>query len=165
MLAPPEKPEAAPEKPATPPVKRRRIITLTNRAPISIIEDDWPIKAQGLYADNFNGADAPYGWEMAIRVREQDMKEKGPDGYRHSGMHIVHANYSSSAEDMDEDYIANQIVRVGRLLNWSEANDELYKHILEVGEELRTRINHEGRRAFVTHIVDRCFASLGPQMT
>lgn len=144
------------------PERKQRIVTLTNRAPIRIIEEDWPILAEGRYADNLIGSEAPFGWDMSIRVRMQDMKQPDKYGYKHYGKYLIHAHFSSQAEDDPEDFTGNQIVRVGRLLTWEEAQEDLWRHIKEVGEELRERINCEKLRRYVTNTVDRCFADLAP---
>jgi hypothetical protein len=134
------------------PVVKHRTITLTNRAPIRIIEDQWPVIAEGKCGYDITGA--PYGWEISIRVRREDkfttMEPR----------HIIHAHYTSFDDnERDED---NQTVRVGHLLDGREALANLWKHILEVGDELRERIANEHMRKHVVHAVDGCFAKLPP---
>jgi hypothetical protein len=152
MLAPPEKPKPIPEQPAPAPEPKRRTITLTNRAPIRIIEDKWPVIAQGLEGDD---CQAPWGWEIAVRVRHETGK-----GYTR---YIIHANYETHDETREFCLISNQRIRVGRIIDCYEAAKNLWKHILEVGEELRVRINNEKLRRHVTNAVDKCFASLTPR--
>lgn len=162
MLAPPEKPDSVP--PAAPAAPKRRIITLTHKAPISIIEEDWEVIGQGFAASSHAGSDCPSGcgWDMNIRVRHQDMKRPDQRGHRYSGMYLIHASYVARYDEDEENDIENQVVRVGRVLSWDEAQHNLWDHIMEVGEELRERISHQGRKHHATLIVDRCFASLKP---
>jgi len=138
--------------PATALVEKRRTITLTNRAPISIIEDEWPVIAQGQC-----GEDAPDGspyqdWDITIRVRVQ---KKG--GHRA----LIHANYKYHC-DADEEW---HQARVGRLMDVasSRSDHEVWKTILEVGDELRERMQPEGMRKYVTYALDACFAQLPPR--
>lgn len=144
MLAPNPTPETNPPAPK-PAEKKRRTITLTNRAPISIVEMDWPI-----IAESKCGEDAPDGaplieWEITFRYRL----------HRH-GSAIVYAGYSYSNE-LDETY---QKARVGRVLNMMHTDEDLWKAILETGEELRERIGIENLRKHVRGVVDRLFAEL-----
>ena len=48
--------------------KKFRIISLTNRSPIQIVEADWPVIAQGSCGEDVDGP--PWGWSMNIRVRK-----------------------------------------------------------------------------------------------
>jgi hypothetical protein len=145
MLAPTEKPERLPEGPPAAP--KRRTITLTNRAPISIIEADWPVVAEGGCGYEVDGA--PYGWKIEIRVRH----ERGI-----SQRTIIHAKYVYWDDEGDDD----QTVRVGRILSQSEALNHLCQDILMVGEELRSRIAMEPMARHVVYAVDACFAALPP---
>jgi len=49
---------------------RRRTITLTNQAPIRIVEDEWPVIAQGAHGADLSSE--PFGSEIAIRVRREN---------------------------------------------------------------------------------------------
>jgi len=157
--------EPAPEKPAEP---RRRTITLTNRAPISIVEDDWPVIAQG--TGGFSHPGDLWGYKMSIFVRkEKEIADPLIRGYVHGGRYVVHAKYNCYGDEGDEqDW---QTVRVGHVLERDDgcvnmpfhgqpASSKLWKCILDVGHELRERIENEGLRKKVTGIVDRCFAGL-----
>jgi hypothetical protein len=146
MLAPTEKPERLPEQPQAEP--KHRTITLTNRAPISIIEADWPVTAEGTCG--YDVPDAPFGWTINIRVRH----ERGS-----LGRTIIHAKYVYWDDDADHGD-ENQIVRVGRVLSQSDALNHLWQDILQVGDELRIRIANAKLAANVIYAVDACFAAL-----
>jgi hypothetical protein len=138
-----------PDKPE--PVVKVRTITLTNRAPIKINEDDWPIIAQGQVGEDW----VEYGWNVAIRVRRCELKQ-----HWQSGHYIIHANYVFNSPDEDD----GQRVRVGRVVTtYMISTESLWKHIAEVGEELKTRIMHPKHCTCATFAIDECFASLPAQ--
>lgn len=159
MLAKTPAAEAAP-----PPAEiKHRTITLTNRAPIRIVEDEWPVIAQGRCADD--NPDAPWGWKIEIHVRRE----------MRFGRYLIHANFHHW--DESEEY--SERVRVGRLLTENEACLNLYKYILAVGEELRQRLGprylyssdkrqehekvlYEKMSRNIRHALDDCFANLPP---
>lgn len=139
--------------PAKPPVEDKyRTVTLTNRAPIRIKEDEWPIIGEG---GTGSGPDIPdeWSWEIKFVVRHSKY------GHR-LGIHdriLIHAVYVKNDEN-DEKY---QKVRVGRLLK-DNAIFHLWKNMLEVADEMRERILDEKLCRFVTHALDNCFANLKP---
>lgn len=134
---------------------KRRTITLTNRAPIRIVEDQWPVIAEGL--NSSGGADeCPWGWKADVRVRHETKSDKE----RHPALgrrYLIHAKYSEWDETEDEYFD----VRVGRIISGDDAARKLWEHILAVGNELRERIDAK-YHVRVTHAVDRCFAKLSP---
>lgn len=145
-------PEPKPEKPAAPAEKKYRTITLTNRAPLKIVEEEWPIIAKGeCGTDDSYGC--PWGWTMEMRVRR--------DKY---GRVIIHAKYYCYDENVETFTDDNQMVRVGRYLSAHEAEKSLWQVILEVGEEMRSRIGIEKLKRHVVYVTDAVFASLDPQL-
>jgi|SRR5580765_6945598 hypothetical protein len=138
-----------PQQPSKPEPRKFRIITLTNRAPVQIVEADWAELFSGGCGDD--DPDAPWGWSINIRVRKGNF----------FGPHfIIAAKYKAWDESSDRNDGTNQVVRVGRLLNAGQAATALAKNILEVGEELRSRILLERLRKYVTYAVDECMAEL-----
>jgi hypothetical protein len=134
-----------PKSVAVPPEPKMRTITLTNRAPIQIDETEWPVIAQGTCGWEHPGFCA--GWNIEFRVRHGKWKT------------IIHANYASWEEDREDN---DQKVRVGRVITNHEAASDLWKHMLEVGEELRSRIAAERLKKHVVYALDECFANLKP---
>lgn len=144
-----------PIKPEPPPVVKERTITLTNRPPMKIVEDEWPIISQGVACYKVSGA--PYEWEIAIRVRGRKTEYGKPSWY------IVHASYSTWDDDVQPDDDSdkdNQRVRVGHYFFQRHDSNDLTKHIVEVGEELKARILNKNMLVYVVFAVDRCFANL-----
>jgi hypothetical protein len=130
---------------------KRRTITLTNRAPIQIVEDDWPVVAQGACSWDYP-SDPGLGWKIEMRIRVHRL---------HNWRVIIHANYEYAWDYEDDE--RNQTIRVGRLLK-IDTPQKIWKHILEIGEELRERISDDSSRKYVTPVLDQCFANL-PALT
>jgi hypothetical protein len=130
---------------------KHRTITLTNRAPIKIVEGDWPIIAQGIVGQDWG----EFGWECAFRIR-RCQKE---NGHWPAGDYIIHANYHFNSPGEQD----SQRVRVGRYIPAHDAAGNLWKRISEVGEELKSRIMADKHRQCATFAIDECFANLPAQ--
>jgi len=71
--------------------------------------------------------------------------------------YIIHANYKFY---VDDNHDACQTVRVGRVISHDQMAVGLWPHMVEVGEELKARLNREGMVKHAQHAIDQCFANL-----
>lgn len=147
--------------PPTPAVEQKhRTITLTNRPPLDIVEDNWPIIAEGKIGEPC--PDCPWQWSIEIRVR-QNSQPSAVRWYTHDS-YIVYANYDIT-DETEDDCAHDQHIRVGHVLYAHDHTWSLNEHILAVADELRVRIKSDRLRQEVTHAVDRCFAALPAQIS
>lgn len=156
---------------------KTRVITLTNRAPIRINEDEWPIMAQSAVGRDIWFEGDQYGWVIQIffrrRKRAPDHKRTWADDYK---VHeIIHAKYDyRTPYDDSESNVGDrsQVVRVGRMLCFTvctidgrmecQSIDDQWRHIKEIGDELRERIDNVEHRRQVTNAIDKLFEELEP---
>jgi len=146
---------------------KTRTITLTNRAPIRIVEDDWPILAQGYVGQGEHGDE--YGWTIQIILRKHREKRELYDVHE-----IIHAKYEyrDPMDEVEPLEAKNQTVRVGRMLAFydnlvdgrlrCQSIDDIWRHIRETGDELRERITNVEHRRQVVNAIDKLFADLPP---
>jgi len=136
-----------PTPPAAAPAKKSRTISLTGRAPISIVEDDWPLIAEGWSGwDDSNGA--PFSFNVRFKVRQG----------KHAQM-IVYGVFDYWEEDSPS---SSQAVRVGRHVTVIHDHD-LWTHMRETAQEMRDRVLNEKLKKHVTLALDNCFEKLKPQ--
>jgi hypothetical protein len=153
--------------PAPQPVKHRTI-TLTNNAPIRIIEDEWPVLCEAATGTEDG---PPWGWDMRFHVRKHKPRkaDMGVNLIDDRG-YIIYATFRTFDETNEDSQDLNQTVRVGRRFSAKQAyiiqhadgtyTDKLCKQMSEVANELRERILNEKLRKYVTVVLDRCFADL-----
>ena len=124
---------------------KTRTITLTGRAPVKIVEDNWPIIAHGHWLDHDNQyeSQANRRWRIDIRVRQHA-----------DGRAIVYGVYDYDTAFQGE---ACEVHRVGSLLN---AGADLPAAIKAEGKALIDRIIDEVLHRHVCDSVDACIADL-----
>lgn len=122
-----------------------RTITLTDRSPVKIREDQWPVIAHGSYEqfDNQHRFQANRITDIDIRVRvHQD------------GRAIVYGIYDYTSRFQNE---VSLVVKTGRLC---EIGADLPAAILAVGQELIDRLEDRADSATVRDVVAECIAEL-----
>jgi hypothetical protein len=145
---PPRKHE--PEKPEKPPEPKSLTIKLTNRCPIKIVEDQWPVIANG------GEGDEESTWGVYLRVLQNGNRL------------IVYGVYSF---DYRGDYGDTIRHHAGRFLDWGDIKTrdgvilnhdfkELREAIVAVADDLRQRIAYSDHKRGVMFATDACFASL-----
>ena len=121
---------------------KKRTITLTDRAPVKIQEEEWPIIAHGHHKD-FDGQyefQSNRTTELNIRVRRHE-----------DGRVIVYGVYSYSTNWQGEN---GHTARTGYVIDDRET---LIESIKQVGSDLETRgVDNE----VVRIVVDACIADL-----
>lgn len=123
-------------------MSNHRTITLSNRPPVKIVEDDWPVLAVGSY-EHFDGqirAQATRTKELTVRVRQHA-----------DGRAIVYGVYEYSTAHQGERDVT---WRVGYLLT---PTGDIMQAIRRVGSELSERDVDED---IVRTAVQGCIADL-----
>ena len=122
---------------------KKRTITLTDRAPVNILESDWPVIAAG----SFEHYDNQYRFQ-ANRTTDIDVHVR-----QHAdGRALVYAVFKYTSAYQDE---PNAIHRTGVLL---DAGADLPAAIREVGEQLAERAGE--REKAIRDCVNDCIADL-----
>jgi hypothetical protein len=125
--------------------EKYRTITLTNRAPVRIVEDDWPIIAEGHCGSETK--------ERNIEVRVR---------HHCDGRAITYANFSYSYSNGGPPPF-NGLSRIrGRIGHLSGADEDLAAGLRIVGDQLRERVDRDMHK-LVAGAIDQCFAHLPPR--
>lgn len=103
-------------------VQKTRIVTLTDRAPVRIIEDEWPVIATGFDCDSEHAFQANRTWRVTVRRHED-------------GRTLVYGRFDSR-------YAHDHDIRAGYLL----PNDE------DVVDVIRTVTSEIGANVHVSSV-------------
>lgn len=124
---------------------KRRTITLTDRAPVRILETDWPVIAHGSYAwhDNQHRSQANRTKDINIRVRQHD-----------DGRAIVYGVYDYSTSWQGASGLE---VKAGVMCAFGA---DLAGAVREVGEQLIGRLTEHGSED-VAHVHDAVAECIG----
>jgi hypothetical protein len=127
-----------------------RTITLTNRPPVRIDEDQWPVIADGTWTDHDGQVEcqANRRWKMHIRVRQHT-----------DGRAVVYSVYEYDTQFQHE---ADFTARSGQLLACSE---DISAAIIAVGDNLYSRLqdvdgNAAEGRCHIRAAVAECIGEL-----
>lgn len=132
------------EKQAT--ERKQRTITLTDRAPVKVYEDEWPVLANASYEDYDNKYrfQANRTTDISIRVRQHA-----------DGRAIVYAVYNYSTKFQNE---RDRDLKFGELL---EPGADLAASIRNVGRQLADRLDDDAPH--VWDLINECIADLPAQ--
>ena len=124
---------------------KHRTITLTDRPPVRIREDQWPRIASGDYKDwdNQYESQANRTWKINIRVRQHA-----------DGRAIVYGTYEHDTQFQNEN---GETHRVGLLI---EPGDDLSHTIKQAVEQLTERVSDEERHRHIRDAGNECIADL-----
>lgn len=138
-------PEVTDTQMATGIVVKRRTITLTDRPPVRIREDQWPIVAHGNYED----FDNQYKFQ-ANRTTDIDIRVR----MHTDGRAIVYGTYDYSTRFQQG---RGLVVRSGKLC---DPGADLPSAIREVGEQLIERLQDRADATNIRDVIAECIAKL-----
>lgn len=124
---------------------KTRTITLTGRAPVKIVEAEWPVIAQGSYRDHDGQVEcqANRTWKIEFRVRKHA-----------DGRAIVYATYDHDTHFQNE---ACETNRVGVMI---AAGDDIPAAISQVSAQLHLRVADDTQRRNINRAEADCVADL-----
>lgn len=127
---------------------KQRTITLTDRPPVRIREDQWPVIATGSYSDWDNQYEfqANRKWNIDIKVRQHQ-----------DGRVIVYSVYDYDTRFATEKSEAH---RVGALL---APDDDLPAAIKRTAEQMIVRVTDDNMHRHIRAVADECIADLPAQ--
>lgn len=127
---------------------KQRTITLTDRPPVRVREDQWPLIAVGMYKDwdNQYECQANRTWHIYIRVRRHQL-----------GRAIVYGRYSYDTAWQGE---RGEMHRVGTLL---APDDDLAGAIRAIASQLIERVRDDYMHPHIDAAADECIANLPAQ--
>ena len=131
------------------PEEKRRTVTLTDDQPVSILESEWPVIAEGSHHDEECDRGLS-SLKIDFRVRHGKYNR-----------YLIHGKYDWYTETGGEP--DGDIVRVGKLLSFNDDKD-LGKALREVGAAMKVRVLNEYMHRWVTKALDDCFAHLPTQI-
>lgn len=125
-----------------------RTITLTDRAPVRIVEDQWPTLAHGCWSDHDNQYEfqANRKWRIDVRLRQHE-----------DGRAIVYAIYDYDTAFQSE---RNENHKVGMLL---EAAGDYPTAIKQVAQDLIDRVSDDDMHRHIREAANECIADLPAQ--
>lgn len=124
---------------------KKRTITLTDRAPVRILESEWPVVASGDH-DEHDGqvrCQANRTTEITIRVRQHT-----------DGRAVVYGIYDYSSNFEGE---ANLNIRAGELC---AVGADLAAAIRAVGTDVIAQLDGRGNETAVRDVINECIADL-----
>lgn len=127
---------------------KQRTITLTDRPPVRVREDQWPVIAHGSYKnwDNQYDFQANRTWKIDIRVRRHE-----------DGRAIVYGLYDYDTHFQNEKCEAH---KVGALL---APDGDLPSTIKEAAEQMIKRVSDDDMHWHIRAAADECIADLPAQ--